>query len=101
MVPLHLINLHSSFNKQMLVIMMGRINSPHRFYFGGMEMKEKPFIVYTDDPVSFDERLELIINGINEINRRLDAIESKSWVTTDRLADNSVTGKKIAPFKEW
>lgn len=71
-----------------------------RFYSGGT-MKEKPFIVYTDDPVTFDEKIDMIIRGIEDINARLNAIEADSWVTTPRLSDNAVTGAKIAPFKDW
>lgn len=73
------------------------------------------YIVYTGND---DLDIDALSKGVEEMNRdidaikaRLDAIESNGWVTTPRLAsnsittpkisDNSVTGAKIAPFKDW
>ena len=64
---------------------------------------DNPYIVYTDDKSfsDFDVKLNEIINKLDAITKRLDAIEANGWVTTSRIADDSVTGEKIAPFKDW
>ena len=76
--------------------------------------REKPYIVYSDDPSGLDA-LDIELNNLTEkietLESRLDAIESDNWVTTGRIADeavttgkiadDAVTGGKIAPFKDW
>ena len=65
---------------------------------------EKPYIVYTDDPalaVTIDEKLDSVLESLEAVKRRLNIIESDSWVTTDRISDDAVTGAKIAPFEDW
>ena len=66
--------------------------------------KEKPYIVYTDDPTladTIDEKLDSVLESLEAIKKRLNIIEGDSWVTTDRISDDAVTGAKIAPFKDW
>ena len=64
---------------------------------------ENPYIVYTDDKTysDFDQKLDEIIERLGDITKRLDDIEANGWVTTQRIANDSVTGAKIAPFKDW
>lgn len=66
--------------------------------------EEQPYIIYTDNPgvlVEFELGIKTLLEKITALENRVNAIEQKDWVTTDRIADNSVTGAKIAPFKDW
>lgn len=56
------------------------------------QVDDYPYLAYASTPNTAQAQS----TDVSALDSRLDAIETSGWVTTSRIADDAVTGAKIA-----